>query len=137
MIEFDLEEKNICNMHSGNRLSRSIHRTDNRCAQTLPANVLKPQHTSYCLLYFAMLYFIFYSFLCYTVCRALRHYTFGSLLYSSSSFSNVFPQVILSCGHDNQLVSVTEPSRCEYRMEFKTPSMCQDHHTVHNEHQEL
>ena len=35
-------------------------------------------------------------------------------------------QVILRCGSANDLVQVSEPSRCEYRMEFKTPAACQD-----------
>jgi len=32
--------------------------------------------------------------------------------------------VTLSCGTDNKLTSVTEPSRCEYAMEFSTPALC-------------
>lgn len=32
--------------------------------------------------------------------------------------------VTLSCGIENKLVSVTEPSRCEYAMEFSTPALC-------------
>nr|XP_058950377.1 glucosidase 2 subunit beta-like isoform X1 [Pocillopora verrucosa] len=35
-------------------------------------------------------------------------------------------EVILRCGSANELVQVSEPSRCEYRMEFKTPAACQD-----------
>ncbi|XP_043253304.1 glucosidase 2 subunit beta [Colletes gigas] len=30
----------------------------------------------------------------------------------------------LSCGKENKLISVTEPSRCEYSMEFSTPALC-------------
>lgn len=32
--------------------------------------------------------------------------------------------VTLSCGIENKLISVTEPSRCEYAMEFSTPALC-------------
>lgn len=32
--------------------------------------------------------------------------------------------VTLTCGKENKLVSVTEPSRCEYAMEFATPALC-------------
>lgn len=32
--------------------------------------------------------------------------------------------VTLSCGTENKLTSVTEPSRCEYAMEFSTPALC-------------
>ncbi|KAM7436682.1 hypothetical protein ABFA07_013596 [Porites harrisoni] len=34
--------------------------------------------------------------------------------------------VNLRCGSTNELVQVTEPSRCEYLMEFKTPAACQN-----------
>lgn len=32
--------------------------------------------------------------------------------------------VTLSCGLENMLISVTEPNRCEYAMEFSTPALC-------------
>ncbi|KAG7198189.1 hypothetical protein KM043_005603 [Ampulex compressa] len=32
--------------------------------------------------------------------------------------------VNLVCGKENKLLSVTEPSRCEYAMEFSTPALC-------------
>ncbi|XP_003740071.1 glucosidase 2 subunit beta [Galendromus occidentalis] len=32
--------------------------------------------------------------------------------------------VLLQCGLSNQLVSATEPSRCEYQFEFATPAAC-------------
>jgi len=32
--------------------------------------------------------------------------------------------VRLMCGKENQVTSVTEPSRCEYEMWFKTPALC-------------
>lgn len=32
--------------------------------------------------------------------------------------------VRMSCGQENALLSVVEPSRCEYEMEFKTPALC-------------
>lgn len=35
-------------------------------------------------------------------------------------------EIILRCGSANELVQVSEPSRCEYLMEFKTPAACQD-----------
>ncbi|KAK3752230.1 hypothetical protein QZH41_012236 [Actinostola sp. cb2023] len=46
-------------------------------------------------------------------------------------------EVVLSCGSDNELTSVSEPSRCEYRMEFKSPAVCHEHHTMLHDHQEL
>lgn len=33
--------------------------------------------------------------------------------------------VNLSCGKENKLTYVNEPSRCEYEMSFKTPSLCE------------
>jgi len=35
-------------------------------------------------------------------------------------------EVNLRCGSTNEVVQVTEPSRCEYLMEFKTPAACQN-----------
>ncbi len=32
--------------------------------------------------------------------------------------------VKLKCGAENKLLSVTEPSKCEYVMEFDTPAAC-------------
>lgn len=32
--------------------------------------------------------------------------------------------VTMLCGTENKLISVTEPSRCEYAMEFSTPALC-------------
>ncbi|XP_046747931.1 glucosidase 2 subunit beta [Diprion similis] len=32
--------------------------------------------------------------------------------------------VHLSCGTENKILAVTEPSRCEYAMEFSTPAVC-------------
>jgi len=40
--------------------------------------------------------------------------------------------VHLSCGKDNVVKSVSEPSRCEYEMSFKTPALC-DEVTSHDE----
>ncbi|XP_039628600.1 glucosidase 2 subunit beta [Polypterus senegalus] len=34
--------------------------------------------------------------------------------------------VKLSCGKDTAVISTTEPSRCEYLMEFTTPAVCQE-----------
>jgi len=34
--------------------------------------------------------------------------------------------VYLSCGKENKLTDVNEPSRCEYVMNFKTPSLCEE-----------
>ena len=30
------------------------------------------------------------------------------------------------CGGENELVSVEEPAKCEYAMEFRTPAACQE-----------
>ena len=47
-------------------------------------------------------------------------------------------QVRLSCGQENALLSSAEPSRCEYEMEFKTPSLCsQGNQAGHGKHTEL
>lgn len=45
--------------------------------------------------------------------------------------------VNLSCGKENKLVSVTEPSRCEYAMEFSTPVVCNANSESANTHDEL
>ncbi|KAK9294408.1 hypothetical protein QLX08_010966 [Tetragonisca angustula] len=45
--------------------------------------------------------------------------------------------VNLSCGRENKLVSVTEPSRCEYAMEFSTPAVCNLSQDSTNTHDEL
>ena len=33
-------------------------------------------------------------------------------------------KVILSCGLENKVISVTEPNKCEYEMKFETPAVC-------------
>lgn len=43
----------------------------------------------------------------------------------------------LSCGKENKLISVTEPSRCEYAMEFTTPALCNPSVESANAHDEL
>ena len=35
-------------------------------------------------------------------------------------------QVKLTCGKETVVVSTSEPSRCEYLMEFTTPAVCQE-----------
>lgn len=35
-------------------------------------------------------------------------------------------QINLRCGSTNELFQVSEPSRCEYLMEFKTPAACRN-----------
>lgn len=46
--------------------------------------------------------------------------------------------VLLSCGLENSLVSVTEPNKCEYEMKFETPAVCaKDNFTEEQVHQEL
>ncbi|XP_057299913.1 glucosidase 2 subunit beta-like isoform X2 [Hydractinia symbiolongicarpus] len=41
--------------------------------------------------------------------------------------------VNLSCGKDNAVLTVSEPSRCEYEMDFKTPAFCEKVEHVHTE----
>ncbi|XP_076235961.1 glucosidase 2 subunit beta [Calliopsis andreniformis] len=45
--------------------------------------------------------------------------------------------VNLTCGKENKLISVTEPSRCEYVMEFSTPALCNPSMEVGDTHDEL
>ena len=45
--------------------------------------------------------------------------------------------VTLTCGIEHKLISVTEPSRCEYAMEFSTPAVCKLHPEVTDTHDEL
>ncbi|XP_068613194.1 glucosidase 2 subunit beta-like [Brachionichthys hirsutus] len=48
--------------------------------------------------------------------------------------------VKLTCGKETVVMSTSEPSRCEYLMEFTTPAVCQEHPTpdsVHRGHEEL
>ena len=43
--------------------------------------------------------------------------------------------VSLKCGLDDQLLSASEPNRCEYAMEFSTPAVCEPlpHNVIHEE----
>lgn len=45
--------------------------------------------------------------------------------------------VTLTCGKQNKLTSVTEPSRCEYAMEFATPALCNPSVQPKDTHDEL
>ncbi|OAD57602.1 Glucosidase 2 subunit beta [Eufriesea mexicana] len=45
--------------------------------------------------------------------------------------------VNLTCGKENKLISVTEPNRCEYAMEFSTPAVCNVSLDSANLHDEL
>lgn len=45
--------------------------------------------------------------------------------------------VTLTCGIEHKLISVTEPSRCEYAMEFSTPAVCKILPEVSDSHDEL
>ncbi|XP_012532319.1 glucosidase 2 subunit beta [Monomorium pharaonis] len=45
--------------------------------------------------------------------------------------------VTLSCGTEDKLISVTEPNRCEYAMEFSTPALCNPSATETDRHDEL
>lgn len=45
--------------------------------------------------------------------------------------------VNLSCGKENKLISVTEPNRCEYAMEFTTPALCNPNMESADTHDEL
>lgn len=50
---------------------------------------------------------------------------------SRSTFVN------LSCGTENKILSVSEPSRCEYAMEFATPAVCYVSNETADSHDEL
>lgn len=45
--------------------------------------------------------------------------------------------VTLLCGKENKLISVSEPSRCEYAMEFATPALCNPSAEPQDTHDEL
>lgn len=45
--------------------------------------------------------------------------------------------VTLTCDKENKLVSVTEPNRCEYVMEFATPALCDSSTKIMDTHDEL
>ncbi|XP_029155850.1 glucosidase 2 subunit beta [Nylanderia fulva] len=45
--------------------------------------------------------------------------------------------VTLMCGIENKLISVAEPSRCEYAMEFSTPALCNPSSVDADKHDEL
>jgi len=33
--------------------------------------------------------------------------------------------MVLSCGAVNEIISVSEPEKCEYRYNFRTPAVCE------------
>ena len=60
---------------------------------------------------------------------------FANITPSSLNFSSILDihwlsssliQINLRCGSTNELFQVSEPSRCEYLMEFKTPAACRN-----------
>ncbi|XP_049871291.1 glucosidase 2 subunit beta [Pectinophora gossypiella] len=62
-------------------------------------------------------------------------YTNGVSCWNGPSRSTT---VQIQCGLETQLLSVTEPFRCEYRMELSTPAACDDTHThQQSSHDEL
>ncbi|XP_055332007.1 glucosidase 2 subunit beta-like [Paramacrobiotus metropolitanus] len=48
-------------------------------------------------------------------------YTDGARCWNGPARST---KVILECGGENQLISASEPNRCEYQMTFRTPAVC-------------
>lgn len=36
----------------------------------------------------------------------------------------MIPQVVLRCGDQNKVLSVVEPTMCQYEMRFETPLAC-------------
>ncbi|XP_012288053.1 glucosidase 2 subunit beta [Orussus abietinus] len=61
-------------------------------------------------------------------------YDRGLTCWNGPSRSTV---VTLICGKENKIVSVTEPSRCEYAMEFSTPAVCNLNSISESTHDEL
>lgn len=66
--------------------------------------------------------------------------------YSKMKFDNGYTcwngparstMVTLICGMENKLLSVTEPSRCEYAMELSTPAVCKLLPEIIDTHDEL
>ena len=47
----------------------------------------------------------------------VTHYLTMHLAHSAS-------QVVMSCGVVNEIVAVSEPSKCEYLYKFRTPAAC-------------
>lgn len=42
--------------------------------------------------------------------------------------------ITIVCGHEDKLLSASEPNKCEYAMEFSTPAVCEPvKHTIHEE----
>jgi len=53
---------------------------------------------------------------------SVMKFTGGQTCWNGPARSSI---VYLHCGSENNLVSVTEPNRCEYEMHFNTPAACQ------------
>jgi protein kinase C substrate 80K-H len=53
----------------------------------------------------------------------MMHFNEGQACWNGPKRST---NVHLICGKDNQVVSVSEPNRCEYEMKFETPAVCAD-----------
>ena len=51
----------------------------------------------------------------------IMKYEGGTMCWNGPARSTT---VYLSCGKENKLTSVGEPSRCEYEMHFKTAALC-------------
>jgi protein kinase C substrate 80K-H len=48
-------------------------------------------------------------------------------------------KVVISCGTENQVTGVSEPNRCEYKLDFQTPAACRitDESSTRGSHDEL
>ncbi|KAF4526121.1 hypothetical protein B566_EDAN007615 [Ephemera danica] len=57
-----------------------------------------------------------------------EHNKFARMMYDRGQGCWNGPQrstlVVISCGVENELISVSEPNRCEYKFEFVTPAVC-------------
>ncbi len=48
------------------------------------------------------------------------------MIVVKSTLTHFFYQVTFTCGEDNVVLDVMEPSKCEYTMKATTPAICEE-----------